>query len=144
VILGATEIDTDFNVNAVTGSDGIIMGGSGGHSDTAAGAKLTIIVTSLVRGQWPIIRDRVLTVTTPGETIDVLVTDQGVAVNPRRKDLTHRLTEAGLPVRDIDELRSVAERIAGTPERASSGKNIVAVVEYRDGTVIDLVRQTTI
>ncbi len=88
VILGATEIDTDFNVNVVTGSDGIIMGGSGGHSDTAAGAKLTIIVANLVRGRWPIIRDRVLTATTPGETVDVLVTDQGVAVNPRRSDLT--------------------------------------------------------
>ncbi|HME41936.1 MAG TPA: citrate lyase subunit alpha [Syntrophorhabdales bacterium] len=141
VILGATEIDTDFNVNVVTGSDGIIMGGSGGHSDTAAGAKLTIIVASLVRGQWPIIRDRVLTVTTPGDTIDVLVTDSGVAVNPRRKDLAHRLTEAGLPVRDIDELRSVGERIAGRPERTAMGQNIVAVVEYRDGTTIDTVRQ---
>ncbi|MBR6708762.1 MAG: citrate lyase subunit alpha, partial [Clostridia bacterium] len=35
VILGATEIDTDFNVNVHTDSNGYIMGGSGGHSDTA-------------------------------------------------------------------------------------------------------------
>ena len=69
------------------------MGGSGGHSDTAAGAKLTIIVTNLVRGQWPIIRDRVHTATTPGETVDVLVTDQGVTVNPRRSDLLGFLEE---------------------------------------------------
>jgi hypothetical protein len=44
MILGATEIDTDFNVNVTTGSSGVIMGGSGGHSDTAAGAKLAIVV----------------------------------------------------------------------------------------------------
>ena len=40
MILGATEIDIDYNVNVTTGSNGVIMGGSGGHSDTAAGAKL--------------------------------------------------------------------------------------------------------
>jgi citrate lyase subunit alpha/citrate CoA-transferase len=142
VILGATEIDKDFNVNVVTGSDGVIMGGSGGHSDTAAGAKLAIIVTNLVRGKWPIIRDRVLTATTPGETVDVLVTDHGVAVNPRRGDLVDCLTQAGLPVRDINDLKSLAERMAGAPRPIAVNKNIVAVVEYRDGTIIDTVRQT--
>ena len=40
VVLGAAEVDLDFNVNVTTGSGGVIMGGSGGHSDTAAGAKL--------------------------------------------------------------------------------------------------------
>ena len=141
VMLGATEIDTDFNVNVITGSDGIIMGGSGGHSDTAAGAKLTVIVASLVRGQWPIIRDQVLTVATPGETVDVLVTDQGVAINPRRSDLAGLLKAAGLPVCDIGELKSRAERIAGAREPVTTGEKIVAVVEYRDGTIIDVVRQ---
>jgi citrate lyase subunit alpha / citrate CoA-transferase len=141
VILGATEIDTEFNVNVVTGSDGIIMGGSGGHSDTAAGAKLTIIVTSLVRGGWPIIRDRVHTATTPGETVDVLVTEQGVAINPHRGDLVNRLTQAGLPVRDSNDLKSLAERMAGVPKPIAVNENIVAVVEYRDGSIIDTVRQ---
>ena len=144
VILGATEIDTDFNVNVITGSDGIIMGGSGGHSDTAAGAKLTIIVTNLVRGQWPIIRDRVLTATTPDETVDVLVTDQGVAVNPRRGDLLGLLTAAGLPMRDINDLRVLAQRVAGSRAKATMHEKIVAIVEYRDGTIIDVVRQTII
>ena len=51
VILGATEIDTNFNVNVTTASDGVIMGGSGGHSDTAAGSKLTIIVTKLAKSK---------------------------------------------------------------------------------------------
>jgi citrate lyase subunit alpha / citrate CoA-transferase len=143
VILGATEIDTDLNVNVVTGSDGVIMGGSGGHSDTAAGAKLTIIVAKLVRGQLPIVVDRVLTATTPGQTIDVLVTDHGVAVNPARRDLANRLTTAGLPVTDIHELKRIAAEIAGTPQQPPAGERIVAVVEYRDGSIIDTVRQAT-
>ena len=141
VILGATEIDTVFNVNVVTGSNGVIMGGSGGHSDAAAGAKLTIIVANLVRGRLPIVIDNVLTATTPGETVDVLVTERGISVNPQRADLQERLTAAGLPVKDINELKSLAEKIAGKPQPIRTSEKIVAVVEYRDGTVIDIVRQ---
>lgn len=141
VILGATEIDTDFNVNVVTGSDGVIMGGSGGHSDAAAGAKVTIVVANLLRGRLPIIVDKVLTATTPGETIDVLVTERGVAVNPRRADLREKLAAVGLPIKEIQELKALAEKIAGTPAKITTGDRIVAVVEYRDGTVIDVVRQ---
>ena len=141
VILGATEIDTGFNVNVVTGSDGVIMGGSGGHADAAAGAKVTIVVANLLRGRLPIIVDKVLTVTTPGETIDVLVTERGVAVNPRREDLKQELLAAGLPVKDINELKALAEKIAGIPQSLTTKNKIVAVVEYRDGTIIDVVRQ---
>ncbi len=141
VILGATEMDTDFNVNVVTGSDGVIMGGSGGHADAAAGAKVTIIVANLLRGRLPIIVDKVLTATTPGETIDVLVTERGVAVNPRRTDLKEKFLAAGLPIKDIQELKQLAEKIAGAPKELKTGDNIVAVVEYRDGTIIDVVRQ---
>ncbi|MGI6091521.1 MAG: citrate lyase subunit alpha [Veillonellaceae bacterium] len=141
VILGATEIDTDFNVNVVTGSDGVIMGGSGGHADAAAGAEITIVVANLLRGRLPIIVDKVLTVTTPGETIDVLVTERGVAVNPQREDLKEQLKAAGLLVKDITELKALAEDIAGEPDAVVTGDNIVAVVEYRDGTIIDVVRQ---
>jgi citrate lyase subunit alpha/citrate CoA-transferase len=141
VVLGATEIDTDFNVNVVTGSDGVIMGGSGGHADAAAGAKVTIVVANLLRGRLPIIVDQVLTATTPGETIDVLVTERGVAVNPLRKDLKEKLAAAGLPVKEISELKELAEKIAGAPRPVKTGDKIVAVVEYRDGTVIDVVRQ---
>ena len=141
VILGATEIDTDFNVNVVTGSDGVIMGGSGGHSDAAAGAKVTIVVANLLRGRLPIIMDKVLTATTPGETIDVLVTDRGIAVNPRRDDLKKMILAAGLPVKDIQELKTLAENIAGVPRQIVTDERIVAIVEYRDGTVIDTVRQ---
>lgn len=44
VILSALEIDTDFNVNVLTGSDGVMRGASGGHCDVAAAANLTIVV----------------------------------------------------------------------------------------------------
>jgi len=84
VILGATQVDTGFNVNVVTGSDGKIMGGSGGHSDTAAGADLAIVVANLARGSLPIVTDEVLTATTPGESIDVVVTDHVDRLSRRR------------------------------------------------------------
>jgi citrate lyase subunit alpha/citrate CoA-transferase len=141
VVLGATEIDTDFHVNVVTGSDGVIMGGSGGHADAAAGAKVTIIVANLIRGRLPIIVDQVLTVTTPGETVDVLVTERGVAVNPNRPELLEQFLVAGLPVKEIQELKAMAEKIAGVPQKIKTKDRVVAVVEYRDGSVIDVVRQ---
>ncbi|WP_425060424.1 Citrate lyase alpha chain [Sporomusa carbonis] len=141
VVLGATEIDTGFNVNVVTGSDGVIMGGSGGHSDAAAGAKVTIVVANLLRGRLPIIMDSVLTATTPGETVDVLVTERGIAVNPHRPDLYEKFQAAGLPLKSAEELKALAEKIAGRPESITTRDKVVAVVEYRDGTVIDVVRQ---
>jgi citrate lyase subunit alpha/citrate CoA-transferase len=141
VVLGATEIDTDFHVNVVTGSDGVIMGGSGGHADAAAGARVTIVVANLLRGRLPIIVDKVLTVTTPGETVDVLVTERGVAVNPRRPELQMQFLAAGLPVKEIQELKAIAEKIAGVPQKIKTKDRVVAVVEYRDGSVIDVVRQ---
>ena len=39
VVLSALEIDTGFNVNVLTGSDGVLRGASGGHCDTAAAAR---------------------------------------------------------------------------------------------------------
>lgn len=141
VILGATEIDVDFNVNVVTGADGVAMAGIGGHGDTAAGAKTAIVVANLLRGRLPIVVEEVLTVTTPGESVDMLVTERGIAVNPRRQDLKERLVDAGLPVRTIRELKKLAEDLAGVPDKLATGDKVVAVVEYRDGTIIDVVRQ---
>ncbi|MTK11434.1 MAG: citrate lyase subunit alpha [Clostridiaceae bacterium] len=141
MILGATEIDTDFNVNVTTGSDGVIMGGSGGHSDTAAGSKLAIVVTNLIKGRLPIIKDRVTTVTTPGESVDVVVTERGIAVNPNRKDLIEKLSNTNLPVMTIEELKGLAEKMTGKPEAIETSDEVVAIVEYRDGTVIDVVRK---
>lgn len=141
VVLGATEIDVDFNVNVATGSDGIIRGGAGGHSDAAAGAALTMIVAKLNRGRYRTVVENVTTVTTPGETVDVLVTDHGIAVNPRRRDLVESLMAADVPIKDIHELRRMAESFADAPAPSVTSGRTVAVVEYRDGTIIDTVRQ---
>lgn len=139
VILGATEIDTDFNVNVHTDSRGAIMGGSGGHSDTAAGAKLSMIIAPLFRARLPIVTERVRCISTPGRDVDVLVTQRGVAVNPRRAELAERLKAAGLPIVDIHELKEIAERITGAPAPVSSGDQVVARVIHRDGNVIDAI-----
>lgn len=139
VILGATEIDTDFNVNVHTDSRGAIMGGSGGHSDTAAGAKLSMIIAPLFRARLPIVTERVRCISTPGRDVDVLVTQRGVAVNPRRAELAERLKAAGLPIVDIHELKEIAERITGTPATVPSGDQVVARVIHRDGNVIDAI-----
>lgn len=141
VVLGATEMDINFNVNVVTGSDGVIMGGSGGHSDAAAGAKLTIITANLTRSRLPILREEILTITTPGETVDVLVTEYGIAVNPARTDLSQRFSAAGLPVISIEAMKKLADNIAGIPDPIGVSDKIVALVEYRDGTIIDVVYQ---
>lgn len=142
VILGAAEIDTNFNVNVTTGTSGVILGGSGGHADTAAGAKLAIITTKLAASGFPKIVDRVTTVTTPGETIDVLVTEAGVAVNPLRRDLQAKLLDVGLNVVPIEKLRALAEQQMPGRKQSNATGRVVAVVEYRDGTVIDVVRST--
>ncbi len=141
VVLSALEIDTDFNVNVITGSDGVIRGASGGHCDTAAGASAAIIVAPLIRGRMPVILNRVNTIITPGQTVDVLVTDQGIAVNPLRNDLLIRLKDAGLPVMSIEELKAKADKIVGIPEEIQWEQKIVGVVKYRDGSVIDVIRQ---
>ena len=137
VILGATEMDVDFNVNVHTDSNGYIIGGSGGHSDTAAGAKLTMIVAPLFRARLPIVTDRVTTVSTPGSTVDVLVTQRGIAVNPAKPQLAGALKDAGLPVVPIEALRDLAERFTGKPEKLRHGNRVVGEVEYRDGRVLD-------
>ena len=139
VILGATEIDTDFNVNVHTDSNGYIMGGSGGHSDTAAGAKLSMIIAPMFRARLPIVTDKVTCVSTPGENIDVLVTQGGIAVNPKNVELTQRLKDAGLPIVDIHELKEKTERITGTPRHLPKGDRVVAEVIGRNSQLQDVI-----
>ena len=137
VILGATEIDTDFNVNVHTDSGGYIMGGSGGHSDTAAGSKLSMIIAPMFRARLPIVTDHVTCVSTPGKDIDVLVTQGGIAVNPKNVELTRDLKAAGLPILDIRELKEKTERITGKPAPLPKGDRVVAQVIGRDGDLLD-------
>ena len=137
VILGATEIDTDFNVNVHTDSNGYIMGGSGGHSDTAAGAKLSMIIAPMFRARLPIVTDRVTCISTPGKDIDVLVTQGGIAVNPAKAELRDRLVAAGLPVVDIHQLKEKTEQITGAPQKLPKGDRVVAEVISRYGDLQD-------
>lgn len=139
VILGATEIDTGFNVNVHTNSSGTIMGGSGGHSDTAAGAKLAMVIAPLFRARQPIITERVSCVSTPGRDIDVFVTQYGIAVNPKNEELRDRLIRAHLPIVSIEELKAKAESLCGVPKALEHGERVVAKVVGRDGNVQDLI-----
>ncbi|MFA9376621.1 MAG: citrate lyase subunit alpha [Lachnotalea sp.] len=141
VVLSALEVDVEFNVNVLTGSDGVIRGAIGGHCDTAAGASVSIIVCPLVRGRIATIVDHVNTIVTPGKTIDIVVTDQGVAVHPKRKDLQEMLVNAGINVCTIQELRDNAEKIVGDATPIAYTDKVVGVVTYRDGSVIDLIYQ---
>ena len=142
VILGATQIDTQFNVNVHTDSMGYIIGGSGGHTDVAAGAKLTIIVAPLSRARMPIVVDQVRTISTPGSSVDLLVTQFGIAVNPARPELKQALLKANLPVKEITQLRDMVIQLNGKPkEIAISKERVVAKVLGRDNTVQDFIYQ---
>ncbi|HDL7750226.1 TPA: citrate lyase subunit alpha [Yersinia enterocolitica] len=141
VVLSALEIDTGFNVNVLTGSDGVLRGASGGHCDTAVAARLSIIVAPLVRGRIPTLVKEVTTCVTPGSSVDILVTDHGIAVNPARPELAERLQQAGLPVVTIDWLYQRALILTGEPQPIKFTDRVVAVVRYRDGSVIDVVHQ---
>ena len=141
VILASLEVDTHFNCNVVVDSNGMVTGAQGGHPDTAAGAKCTIVIAPLLQGRTPAICTDVTTVTTPGETVDVVITDYGVAVNPARPDLLECAKAAKLPLKTIEELRDMAYAITGEPEPIKFGDRVVGVIEARDGTVIDVVRQ---
>lgn len=137
VVLSALEIDVNFNVNVITGSKGLLRGASGGHSDTAAEAKLAIIVAPLTRGRIPTIRSRVHTIVTPGDSVDVVVTDQGIAVHPRNVELKNRLKKAGLTIVDIKDLHKRAIDLCGQPKKIKHTDKVVAQIRYRDGRIID-------
>ncbi len=141
VILAALEVDVNFNCNVVVGSDGVITGAQGGHPDTAAGAKCAIVIAPLLQGRIPAICSEVTTVTTPGETVDVVVTDYGIAINPRRQDLIECMKDVDLPFKTIEELRDIAYSIVGEPEKVQFEDRIVGIIEARDGTIMDVVRQ---
>ena len=136
-ILGATEIDLDFNVNVTTDSHGNIIGGSGGHSDVANGCGITVIVTNLIKSRMPIIKKHVLTITTPGSDVDVLVTERGIAINPLRKDLLEKLKDTKLNIKPIEELYELETSIVGKSKELKHSDEVVGYVMYRDGSIID-------
>ena len=141
VILAALEVDVHFNCNVVVDSNGMITGAQGGHPDTAAGAKCAIVIAPLLQGRTPAICTDVTTVTTPGESVDVVITDYGIAINPKRQDLIEAMKDVDLPFKTIEELRDIAYSIAGEPQKVQFGDRVVGVIESRDGTIMDVVRQ---
>lgn len=142
-VLGGTEVDLNFNVNVNTHSDGWLLHGIGGFQD-AADAYMTIITAPLYRKTNPIVVEKVVTVTAPGETIDAIVTDQGITINPNRSDLLDRLKDSDLPLVSIEELHEKAIAVTGKPAAFKTKDNVVAVIEWRDGTIIDSVKELDI
>ena len=140
-ILGATEVDLNFNGNVVTHSDGYLLHGIGGWQN-ALFSKTVILPLPLVRDRIPVIVDEVTTLVGPGELIDVIITERGIAINPKRQDLIEATKNSGLPIRTIEELKEEAERITGgKPAKPKLGEEIVAAIKWVDGTVIDAVRR---
>ncbi|MHA1974453.1 MAG: citrate lyase subunit alpha [Candidatus Hodarchaeales archaeon] len=141
-VLGATEVDVNFNVNVNTFSNGLINSGIGGHQD-AARAKISMIVVPLAR-RVPTILDNVTTVSTPGDSVDIVITDGGVAINPvltpRRKKLLNQLERSDLTIKTIQELKDESHSLASPIELNRTDK-ITTLVEYRDGTILDVIYQ---
>jgi len=138
VILGATEVDVNFNANVVTHSDGYLLHGIGGWMNCLL-SKCVILPIPLFRDRMPVIRDEVTTICGPGELIDVIVTERGIAINPLRTDLIEKMKGSSLPIKTIHELKAEAEKICGKPQKARLTDEVVAVIKWVDGTVIDSV-----
>ncbi len=140
-VLGATEVDVNFNANVVTHSDGLLLHGIGGWQNCLF-AKCTILPIPSFRDRIPVLLDDVTTLVGPGELIDVIVTERGIAINPLRQDLRDKLRGSSLPIREIHEIKQEVEDICGgKPEKPEFGEKVVAAIKWVDGTVIDGVRQ---
>ena len=139
-ILGATEVDINFNANVVSHSDGYLLHGIGGWQNCLFG-KNVILPIPLFRDRIPVIIDNVTTICGPGELIDIIVTERGIAINPKRTDLIEKMKDSNLPIKTIKELKEEAERICGKPKAAEFEEKIIAAIKWVDGTIIDVVRK---
>ncbi len=140
VVLGATEVDLNFNANVVTHSDGYLLHGIGGWQNCLT-SRCTILAIPSFRDRIPVIVDEVTTLVGPGELIDVIITERGIAINPNRKDLLKAVKGKGLPIKTIEQLfDEVNEICGGKPAKPKLDKDrIVAVIKWVDGTLIDSV-----
>jgi len=144
VVLGATEVDVHFNANVVTHSDGRLLHGIGGWQNCLF-SKCTILPIPSFRDRIPVIVDEVTTLCGPGELIDVIVTERGIAINPLRQDLIAATKHSGLPIKTIHELKDEIDHICGgKPDKPEFTDKIIAAIKWVDGTVIDVVRQLRI
>ena len=94
----------------------------------------------MLRGRIPCIVDEVTTLITPGSTVDVVVTEYGIAVNPRRPEIAERLKAAGLTIVDINDLKERAKGIIGDAQPLPFGDKVVGIVMNRDGSVMDVIK----
>lgn len=143
-VLGALEVDVDFNVNILTGSSGEMMGGLGGGPDVAGGAEVSIVALPIVRSRTASVVKKVLTLCTPGETVAVVVTEAGIALNPKHRNyamLRENLTKTSLKLVTIEELYDIAVGLTGEADPIPMSETVACIVQYRDGTVIDTIRR---
>jgi len=140
VVLGATEVDINFNANVVSHSDGYLLHGIGGWQNCLF-SKCTILAIPSFRDRIPVIMDEVTTLCGPGELIDVIITERGIAINPKRKDLIKAVKNSKLPFKTIEEIqKEVYEICGGIPAKPKvDKKKVVAIVKWVDGTVLDAV-----
>jgi citrate lyase subunit alpha/citrate CoA-transferase len=138
-VLGATEVDVNFNGNVVTHSDGYLLHGIGGWQNCLY-SKCTILAIPSFRDRIPVIVDEVTTLVGPGELIDVIVTERGIAVNPKRRDLIKATKNSGLPIKPIKQIKNEIDEICGKPAQPKvDSKKVVAIIKWVDGTVLDSV-----
>jgi citrate lyase subunit alpha/citrate CoA-transferase len=139
VVLGATEVATDFSANVNTHSDGMLLHGIGGWQNCLF-AGCTILAVPSFRDRIPVIVDEVTTLSGPGELVDVVVTERGIAVNPRREDLLDAVRNSDLPVRRLEDIQEEVEAICGgKPQHHERSSDPVAMIKWVDGTVLDTV-----
>ncbi len=140
VVLGATEVDVNFNVNVNTHSDGRLLHGIGGHQDTAAGSSLCIISCPVFRKTTPIVREKVTTISTPGDVVDAIITNEGIAINPKRKDLLEKI-KGKLDVVPIEDLKNTAYDATGGPQELEFTDELVGITKWFDGTILDVIKK---
>ena len=143
-VLGATEVDINFNANVVTHSDGYLLHGIGGWQNCLY-SKCTILAIPSFRDRIPVIVDEVTTLCGPGKLIDVIITERGISINPLRKDLIKAMKKTLLPVKKIEEIKKEVDEICGgKPSKPKLNKNkVVAIIKWVDGTVLDSVFHVT-
>ncbi|MFH2035066.1 MAG: citrate lyase subunit alpha [Candidatus Zixiibacteriota bacterium] len=152
-VLSTLEVDLYFNLNTVC-ANGRIIGGIGGGQDVAAGADLTIIFMPLATGKngkgFPKVVDKVYTRTTPGEVIDVVVTEEYAAVNPQsqssyKEAVIERAKDFNVKLVSIEELHeksiAKAEEFGTLPVITETTDDVVHVIEWRDGTLLDTIKK---
>ena len=61
--------------------------------------------------------------------------------NKNYQELKEDLEKTSLKLVTIEELRQTAEGLTGTPKPIECTDKITCIVEYRDGTVLDVIRE---